>query len=362
MSRISPRPTKSGQCPEGAGRLDEAVAAYDRAIRCKPDFAAATSTWGSHCCCPETSLTAGREYEWRLRGAHKHLKPRDCAAPQWRGEDLYGRTILLHAEQGLGDTIQFCRYAALLAARGGRVVLEAPRPLLRLLSGLKGVDQLIAAGDPLPAFDVHCPLMSLPLACGTQTRHDPGANSVSVRKAGDGFLLAGSVGPQNQAARWPGVERWLSAQSTRASACGNMTLQIIAQLNHPQLDFFSLQKGEPAESELLALQDTLWPGGNFHNVAHDLKDFDDTAGLIEALDLVIGVDTSTVHLAGALGKPVWLLNRFDSCWRWLEQRDDSPWYPTLRLFRQPGRGDWQSVIQNVARALEVELVERHGVS
>jgi hypothetical protein len=235
-------------------------------------------------------------------------------------------------------------------------VLEVPRPLLRLLSGLTGVDQLIAAGDPLPAFDVHCPLMSLPLACGTQIDTIPAQLPYLSAKPETVSCWRDRLGPKTRprvGLVWNGGFQPKQLELQRR----NMPLQAIAQLNDPQIDFFSLQKGEPAESELIALQDTLWPGDNFHNAAHDLKDFDDTAGLIANLDLVIGVDTSTVHLAGAMGKPVWLLNRFDSCWRWLEQRDDSPWYPTLRLFRQPGRGDWESVIQNVARALAVRMKE-----
>jgi hypothetical protein len=155
---------------------------------------------------------------------------------------------------------------------------------------------------------------------------------------------------------WNGGFRPHQPELHAVNARRNIPLQIIARLNHPEIDFVSLQKGEPAESELLALKDVLWPENNLYNAANELEDFADTAGLIEHLDLVISVDTSTAHLAGAMGKQVWLLNRFDTCWRWFEHRDDSPWYPTLRLFRQTERGDWAGVIARVAAALAAELV------
>jgi hypothetical protein len=290
-----------------------------------------------------------------LLGASPHLKPRAFSRPRWLGEPLNGRRILLHAEQGLGDTIQFCRYAPLVAARGGRVILEVPRKLLRLLSGLRGVTQLVAAGDPLPAFDVQCSLMSLPLAFRTRLDTIPAQVPYLAARPETVAYWRHRLGPWTRrrvGLVWSGGFRPDQPESHAVNERRNIPLRLIAQLNQPAIDFVSLQKGEPAESELIALKDAVWPGGNLTNAAPELDDFEDTAGLIETLDLVISVDTSTAHLAAAMGKPVWLLNRFDSCWRWLEQREDSPWYPTLRLFRQTTRGDWQAVTQRVSAALQ----------
>jgi tetratricopeptide (TPR) repeat protein len=337
------------------GRPDEAIDAYDRAIHVRPDFAEAHVNLGMELLLSGDFARGWEEYDWRLLGASRHLQPRTFSRPRWLGEPLSGRRILLHAEQGLGDTIQFCRYAPLVAACGGRVLLEVPRPLLRLLSGLPGVTQLLAAGDRLPAFDVQCSLMSLPLAFRTDLDTIPAQVPYLRARPDKVSYWRDRLGPQTRrrvGLVWSGGFRPDQPELHAVNARRNIPLRVIARLNHPDIDFVSLQKGEPAESELIALKDEVWPGGNLTNAASDLADFEDTAGLIEILDLVISVDTSTAHLAAAMGKPVWLLNRFDSCWRWLAQREDSPWYPTLRLFRQTARGDWHGVIQRVAAELQ----------
>ena len=232
-------------------------------------------------------------------------------------------------------------------------------PCCAFSPGSQGVDRLIAAGEPLPAFDFHCPLMSLPLTFQTQIdtipTHIPYLSATAETVAYWLDRLGAKTRPRVGLV-WNGGFRPSQPELRRR----DMPLQVIARLNHPEIDFVSLQKGEPAESELLALKDVLWPENNLYDAANELEDFADTAGLIEHLDLVISVDTSTAHLAGAMGKPVWLLNRFDTCWRWFEHRDDSPWYPTLRLFRQAEPGDWAGVIDRVAAsALAAELVGRH---
>ena len=343
-----------GNSLKALGRLDEAIDAYGHAIRLKPDFAEAHVNLGMELLLCGDFSRGWAEYEWRLNGASRHLKPRAFSRPQWRGGDLGGRRILLHAEQGLGDTIQFCRYASLVAGRGGIVTLEVPPELSRLLSGLRGTAQVIAAGDPVPAFDVQCSLMSLPLAFGTRLETIPAQVPYIAAKPDKVSYWRDRLGPRTRprvGLVWSGGFRPDQPELHAVNERRNLPVQLIGQLNHPNIDFFSLQKGEPAESEFIALKDAIWPGGNLTNAAPDIKDFDDTAGLIENLDLLISVDTSTAHLAAAMGKPVWLLNRFDSCWRWLEHRDDSPWYPTLRLFRQTDRGDWQGVVQRVSLAL-----------
>jgi tetratricopeptide (TPR) repeat protein len=340
-----------GNTLKALGRLDEAIAAYRAAIRGKPDFAEAHVNLGMELLLAGDFAHGWAAYAWRLRGA---LSPRTFSRPAWRGESLAGRRILLHAEQGLGDTIQFCRYVPLVAARGGLVTLEAPRPLLRLLSGLSGVTRLIAEGESIPAFDVHCSLMSLPLAFGTEEDTIPAQVPYLAAKPDRIAYWRDRLGPKTRprvGLVWSGGFRPDQPALFAVNARRNIPLPLIGQLNRPDIDFVSLQKGEPAEGELRALQDTLWPGGNFTNAGPDIGDFDDTAGLIETLDLVISVDTSTAHLAAAMGKPVWLLNRFDSCWRWLRHREDSPWYPTVRLFRQTEPGDWHGVARRVAAAL-----------
>jgi tetratricopeptide (TPR) repeat protein len=338
------------------GRRDEAIGAYNQAIHIRPDFVEAHVNLGMELLLSGDFARGWEEYEWRLLGASRHRASRPFSQPRWLGEPLNGRRILLHAEQGLGDTIQFCRYAPLVAAaRGGRVILEAPRPLLRLLSGLRGVTQLVAAGDPIPAFDVQCSLMSLPLAFRTRLDTIPAQIPYLTTSPDKAAYWRDRLGPRARrriGLVWSGGFRADQPELHAVNERRNIPLRVIAQLNQPDIDFVSLQKGEPAESELVALKDEVWPGGSLINAAPDLDDFDDTAGLIAALDLVISVDTSTAHLAAAMGKPVWLLNRFDSCWRWLEHREDSPWYPTLRLFRQTTPGDWQGVIERVAAELQ----------
>jgi tetratricopeptide (TPR) repeat protein len=343
-----------GNTLKAQGRVGEAIHAYGNAVRWRPDFAEAHVNLGIERLLSGDFARGWADYEWRLRGARHPLQPRLFSQRQWRGEALSGRTILLHAEQGLGDTIQFCRYAPLVAARGGCVILEVPRPLLALLSSLAGVTRLIAAGDPLPDFDVHCSLMSLPLAFGTDFGAIPAQTPYLSAKSDKISLWRARLGAKTKrrvGLVWSGGLRPDQPELHAVNARRNIPFQLIGRLNHLDIDFVSLQKGEPAESEWLGLRELIWPRGNLVDAAPDIDDFDDTAGLIEALDLLISVDTSTAHLAAAMGKPVWLLNRFDSCWRWLENRDDSPWYPSLRLFRQTAPGDWPGVMQRVEAAL-----------
>jgi len=289
------------------------------------------------------------EHEWRWRMRQSSMVERTFPVPLWGGEPIAGRTILLHAEQGLGDTLQFCRYAPLIEP-GARVIVEVQAPLARLVSRMPGIAQVVVRGQALPPFDLHCPLLSLPRAFGTTLATVPGkpylaadpADSASWRErlAALPGLKVGLVWAGEPRENWPK----LAAIDARRS----MALKTLAQLGDAAgVSFISLQKGKPAA------QATDPPAGmSLVDHTAELKDFADTAALIENLDLVICVDTSVAHLAGGMGKPVWLLNRFDTCWRWLLDRDDSPWYPTLRQFRQPSPGDWLAVVARVRDALQ----------
>jgi Tfp pilus assembly protein PilF len=294
-------------------------------------------------------------YEWRWRSGHgPRARDRGGQPPWLGGEPLAGKTILLHAEQGLGDTLQFCRYAGMVADLGARVVLEAPRSLQRLMQSLKGPDLVLGEDDPPAPYDLHCPLMSLPLAFGSTVSTLPA--QVPYLRAPEPEAAAWSrrLGPPARpriGLVWSGGHRPGEPHLSGVNGRRNMPLAQLAALKGVEADFYSLQKGDPAEGEFTALDQDAWDGPRIVGLAGELGDFADTAALIEALDLVLTVDTAIAHLAGALGKPVWILNRFDACWRWLTDRDDSPWYPTARLFRQTRPGDWDSVMAAVRRAL-----------
>lgn len=299
-----------------------------------------------------------RDFEWRWKNEYgiTSQERRVYAQPEWLGQEvLVGKTILLYCEQGLGDTIQFCRYAEVVAAMGAQVIFEAPKPLHGLLRSLRGVAHLIAQGDPVPPFDYTCPLMSLPLALNARLDNLP-ATVPYLRIGGErAGYWRDRLGPRNKprvGLVWSGGFRPGQPELWAVNNRRNIPLARLAALEDTGIEFYSLQKGEPAESELTELVARQWEGPTLFNFVDELHDFEDTAALIDQLDLVISVDTSTLHLAGALGKPVWLLNRYDTCWRWLLERSDSPWYPTLRIYRQDRPGDWDGVVQRVRRDLE----------
>jgi tetratricopeptide (TPR) repeat protein len=328
------------------GKVDEAVTSFRRALTKKPDYAEVHNNLAMSLLAWGEMAEGWQEYEWRWHAESLRMAPRNFVQPQWRGESAEGKTLLIHAEQGLGDSVQFCRYASLAAARGLRVTLEAPPPLVRLLQSLSGVDLVVESGKPLPPFDLHCPMLSLPLALNTTLTTIPQAAS---------YLRAD--GPQSatwqrRLAAWPGHRiglAWagnarihsspqLAAVDRRRSIAPDRLLPLTELAG---VTFFSLQKEGPKAPDGLKLTDFM----------EEMRDFADTAALIANLDLVISVDTAVAHLAAALGKPVWLLDRYDPCWRWLRNREDSPWYPSLRLFRQTRAGDWQAVIERVRTEL-----------
>lgn len=322
-------------------RLREARECYERALVLDPKYPEAQ--W-NHALLElvEGNFTAGwREYEARHR--KREIAPRAFAKPYWRGERLHGTRILLHAEQGLGDTLQFLRYVPLVAAAGGSVVLDVPRAALRLAATVPGVTELIATGDVLPLFDWHCPLMSLPLAFGTTEDTIP--REVPYLRVPEEAREAGAAVERKKDCLHVGLV-WSGNPRHSEDQFRSLRPELLAPLlDRSGFRFFSLQIGAvQVPKEVVDLQSAI----------HDLAD---TAALIGALDLVITVDTAVAHLAGALGKQAWVLLPFAPDWRWRMERSDSAWYPTLRLFRQPRLRDWESVIGQVCGELDV-LVQR----
>jgi tetratricopeptide (TPR) repeat protein len=313
-------------------KFSEAIESYCRAIAIQPDFRQAHWDLGMLYLLLGDFERGWREYQWRPGASHRF------AQPQWAGEDLHGKTILLYAEQGFGDAIQFVRYVPMVAARGARIVLACHAELTRLLGDVAPVAVL---GQPLPPFDVHCSLLSLPFAMGTTRDNIPA--HVPYLKPGEELSAKWRqrVGERTGRPRvglvWAG--RPEHPNDARRSVRFEMLTPLLAVEG---VEFVSLQKG-------LAIKQTgAWRTIDFTS---ELEDFSDTAALIESLDLVITVDTAVAHLAGAMRKAVWLLLPFMPDWRWMLDREDSPWYPTMRLFRQRDRGDWSVPIERMAREL-----------
>jgi tetratricopeptide (TPR) repeat protein len=322
-------------------RCADALENFEQALTIRPDHAEV------HFNRSLALLTEGRfregwgEYEWRWKQDGWTGRRRNFSQPFWLGpESVAGRTILLHAEQGFGDTLQFVRYGPLLAARGARVLLDVQPPLRALVASLEGTAVVAVDGDRLPPFDLHCPLMSLPLAFGTELGTVP-ANVPYIRPDADRVAKWQRRLGEQKSVR-VGIA-WTGSQAHRNNRNRSIPLDRFADLlSVPGVEFVSIQKDLSAADST-----TLGAHSNVRVIGGELGDFADTAAVIAQLDLVVSVDTSLVHLAGALGKPVWVMLPFSPDFRWLLEREDSPWYPTARLFRQPRRGDWQSVIVRV---------------
>jgi tetratricopeptide (TPR) repeat protein len=358
-------------------RFEEALASYDAALAARPDYAEALANRGATlyelarfdaasasyeqaiALCPDhadahffkglSSLVTGDfargwiEYEWRRKAPSARITQRDLPQPRWLGDgDIAGKTILLHSEQGLGDTIQFCRYVPLVAERGGRVILEVERPLRALMTGLAGTALVVAKGDPLPAFDLQCPLPSLPLAFQSRLETIPSTTPYLrvPKQALDRWrALLGTRRSLRIGLAWSGNTKHVRDRER------SMRLRDLLPLLDIEATFVSLQK-EVRAGDAASLESC-----NMLRFSGEIGDFSDTAALISQLDLVISVDTSVAHLAGALGKPVWILLTHAPDWRWLLDRDDSPWYPSARLFRQRETREWGSVTMRVREAL-----------
>ncbi len=351
-----------GNALKELNRFDEALASYDRAVGLRPKLAEAHFN-AALCLMLTGNLAQGwKRHEWRWQTDQLTAQRRNFAQSQWIGsDDIEGKIILLHAEQGLGDTLQFCRYVPLVAQRAGRVIFEVQKPLVELMGTLAGGAEIVGRGDPLPAFDLHCPLLSLPLAFNTELETIPGdtpyLSATAAKSAGWRNRLGERLRPRIGIV-WAGDPRKRLLHAHRIDRQRSIEFDRLAPLLEvPGCEFYSLQKGEQAVAQL---HGSAWR----HRVidwTDDFHDFSDTAALIDNLDLVIAVDTSVAHLAGALGKPFWLINRYNTCWRWLLDRDDSPWYPTARLFRQDATREWDQVIARVAVALQ-DRVRRFAIN
>jgi Flp pilus assembly protein TadD len=329
-----------GAVLDKASRLEAALADYRHALSLRP-------------CFPECAYNAallllllGRYeeawplYEWRLRHPGYPGHRETFHQPRWAGDDLNGRTLLLHAEQGLGDTIQFCRYASQI--KSGRVILRVPQALHRLSRGLPGVDHLVTTEQSVPPFDLHCPLLSLPMLFGTRMDTIPPPALLDVPRSAP--VLGPTDGPRIGIA-WSGNPTHPSDQSR------SMPLRAMLPLLRHANRLYALQTqiSEDARAALSATPGIVWLG----------LDMADTAAAIMDLDLIISVDTSIAHLAATLGRPTWVLLRYRPDWRWLLGRADSPWYPSARLFRQTVSGRWDNVIEDVSEALEA-MKSRQG--
>ena len=328
---------------QAANELPDATAAFREALRVTPDFAQAH--WNLSLALLHTGQYAEgwREYEWRHR-AQTFGAADTSTAPRWQGEDLAGRTLLLSTEQGMGDALQFVRFAAPLAQAGARVIVRAPDFQAALLATAPGVATVVRTTDALPQHDFQLPLLSVAGVLGTDERTIPAAVPYLSASRDDAAALAPEMavaaGTMRVGLSWAGSVHHVN---DRRRSCPLATLPSLLEL--PDIAWFSLQKGD-GEDQLAQV-----PAAARIRQLDARNNFMQKAALIEGLDLVISVDTSNAHLAGALGKPVWILLPVAPDWRWGLGRTDCPWYPTARLFRQPRAGDWASVVAEVRAAL-----------
>lgn len=288
------------------------------------------------------------KFEWRLRGDDGKVSPGRFSQPLWLGEEsLAGKTILLHSEQGLGDTIQFCRYAKLVADLGAQVILEIQKPLAKLLANLDGVAMLATKGSVLPPFQLHCPLMSLPLAFRTRLDNIPAPGGYLKADAGQIEAWRARLGTKTK----PRVGLvWSGNPLQKNNHNRSIPLTVLTGLLDSRFEYVSLQKEvKNDDRKILAAHPEIR--------CFELDDLSDTAALCEALDLVISVDTSVAHLTGALGRPVWIPLGFNADWRYLLERVDSPWYSSARLYREDRLKGWGDVVANI-RADLMQFKER----
>jgi tetratricopeptide (TPR) repeat protein len=335
-----------GNAQSGRGKLQEAAACYHRALKLRPDYGDAHTGLSALQLFRGDFASGWSEYEWRWRC--KRLGPRHFQQQLWDGSRLNGKTILIHAEQGLGDTFQFIRYLPLVKAQGATVIMEAQKPLRRLLADFPGIDQLIGAGDELPAFDVYAPLLSLPRIFQTTLETIPGRVP---------YLFADRGLAQEWREKLQGITGFrvgvnCHGRSGRgAHRQRDIPIDCLASLAEvPGVRLINLQQGD-LQRELTARcgpESVVDFGGD---IDQEHGAFMDTAAIMMNLDLVISSDTSIPHLAGALGVPVWLALPCVPNWRWLKDREDSPWYPTMRLFRQQSAGDWDGVFATIRTQL-----------
>lgn len=330
-------------------RNDEALTSYDKAIALKPDDADTHLNRSFVLLCLGRFAEGWREFEWRKK-LPEALGARSFPRPLWLGEtDIAGKTLLVHYEQGIGDTIHFSRYARYLEARGFHIVFLVQPSLSDLLAQLSPTIRVIGEGELPPAFDYHCPLLSLPFACSTVSETIPSPEPYLTADAQRRAAWQARLGPKTK----PRIGIAWSGNPAQANDRNrSMALQTLVPLLTPDADWFALQN-DVRDGDRATLQQH--PEIAFFGA--ELRDFGDTAALLELMDLVITVDTAVAHLAGAMGKPVWIMLAYNADWRWLRGRNDSPWYPTARLFRQIDP-DWTSVIAAVNSELHALLDPR----
>ncbi|MCB2170953.1 MAG: tetratricopeptide repeat-containing glycosyltransferase family protein [Deltaproteobacteria bacterium] len=339
-----------GKTLKAQGRLEDALSCYNSAIRMEPDSADLIFDRSTVLLLEGDLLEGFKGYERRFdRHNWEKTYPHRFSIPRWDGSFFPGKTLFVHCEQGFGDNLQFVRYLPMVKGKGGKVVLETSKALVRLFGDLQCIDELVEGPSrgEIPGYDFHIPLMSLPGIFGTTLETIPAqipylqADQQKARfwqkKMGGEGLRAGLV--------------WQGKDTDPKRACSPKHLAPLFRV--PGVRWYGLQKGGTgkAEEEIPIV-----------NLGDEFKDFSDTAGAMENLDLIVSIDTSVAHLAGAMGKPVWALLMFSPDWRWLMNREDSPWYPTMRLFRQPQPGDWTAVIGRVVEELRHQLHEGQRLS
>ncbi len=340
------------------GKFVGAVANYNRAIELKPDYADAHFNRSLMLLLKENFKEGWKGYEWRLRT--KDYALRAFQQPMWNGSPLNGKTILVHTEQGLGDIIQFVRYLPIVQAQGGRVIFECLPGLVHLLKNCEGIYKIIertSSGVNTVQFDVQAPLLSLPGIFNTALDNMPSQRPYIIPHATFVMKWKKRLGVNDKSFKIGLV--WASNPDNKKiylkKSCKLNDFKALSGI--PGLSFYSLQKG-PASADVHNQPN----GMKIVNLSNDLSDFSDTAAVIANLDLVISIDTVVAHLAGAIGKPVWTLLPFVPDWRWLLERDDSPWYPSMRLFRQARMYDWDGVFEQVKKALITNLNNEYRTS
>lgn len=340
-----------GACRLHQDQIEKGIAAYRRAIKLEPELEEAHKQLGTAYFYQGDLPRGFAEYEWRLKG-EKAVISSSIPQPRWDGGDLNGKTILLHGEQGFGDLIQAARYVPLVAAKHGRIVIGCYPELVRLFADLPYVEKITKIGEVASPFDVYCPFMSLPLAFGTTLLSIPAYVPYLYPKPDLVRTWSQRLGPRDGKVRVGLV--WAGRGEHENDRNRSIRLNQLACLKDVSgVSFYSLQKG-PAGAQIA---DSVF-AGHLIDWTTDLNDFVDTAALLANLDLLIAVDTAVVHLAGAMGKAVWLLLPTPPDWRWMLRRPDSPWYPTIRLFRQKREGDWGEIITEMREALAMTGQQR----
>jgi len=336
----------------------KAIGFYEKAIEMNPAYGV---PYNSKCL---TLLQLGKFeegwklHEWRWKTDYKPFIKGLPEGVLWTGEEpLAGKSIMIQSEQGFGDTIQFCRYLPMVEKLGAKIIFSTEPPLMQLMKTLPVKMQIVSMAEQPPAADYYLPLLSLPLIFKTTLENIPHQTpylfadpdkSAAWKSHIEQLALDGNHGPKVGMV-WAGAARPQKLNYRGLNSRRDIPLKLLSSLLNEEAQFFSLQLGDAAKTELTNLDPEL--KDRIIDWTDELKDFSDTAALIDNLDLVICVDTSTAHLAAAMNKPVFLLNRKDTCWRWLEDRTDSPWYPSLTVFRQPALLQWDRVIENVVLAL-----------